>query len=106
MAVGANSNKDWKHTGQCEVEDLSDIVAIAAGGYHTVCVNADGSVVPLGEKSSRQNNVYGWADIVDVAASSVNTVGLTSNGTVVVAGGTSKGQNKVSSWKNIKQPVK
>lgn len=106
MAVGSNSNEDWKHTGQCEVEGLSGIVAIAAGKYHTVCVKADGSVISIGDKSSNQNNVYGWTNIVAVDASSTNTVGLSADGTVVVAGSDSKGQCKVDGWKNIKQPVK
>jgi len=41
---------------------------VAAGGYHTVGVKADGTVVAMGLNSDGQCNVGGWTDIIQVAA--------------------------------------
>jgi hypothetical protein len=51
VAVGNNAY------GQCDVEDWTDIVAIAAGKSHTVGLKSDGTVVAVG------NNEYGQCDV-------------------------------------------
>ena len=41
---------------------------IAAGGYHTVGLKSDGTVVAVGENDDGQCDVSGWRDIVAIAA--------------------------------------
>ena len=97
VAVGLNIS------GQCDVSDWTDIVAISAGSKHTVGLKADGTVVAVGN-SSGQCNVSDWTDIVAVSAGEHHTVGLKANGTVVAAGypvHNQYGQCDVSDWTDI-----
>ncbi|MDR1563727.1 MAG: hypothetical protein LBS74_02090 [Oscillospiraceae bacterium] len=57
--------------------------SIAAGSAHTVGLNADGTVLAVGDNSNGQCDVSEWHDIISVAAGKTFTVGLRSNGTVV-----------------------
>ena len=59
---------------------------VAVGGYHTVGLKADGTVVAEGLNDYGQCNVGNWTDIVQVAAGGHHTVGLKSDGTVVAVG--------------------
>ena len=72
---------------------------IAAGGFHTVGLKSDGTVVACGDK--RKCNVSGWTDIVAVAAGGRHTVGLKSDGTVVACGDNENGLCDVSHWTDI-----
>ncbi len=66
-------------------------MAIAAGGYHTVGLHENGTVVAVGS-----NDNYGqldvavpgseWTDIIAVAAGGYQTVGIKKGGTVVAVG--------------------
>ena len=58
----------------------------AAGGYHTVGLKSDGTVVVMGRSNYLQDDVDDWTDIVQVAAGEWHTVGLKSDGTVVAVG--------------------
>jgi len=51
--------------GQPEPEYTS---MVAAGGYHTVGLKDDGTVVAVGWNELGQCNVGGWTDITQVAA--------------------------------------
>src|SRR5690348_18009847 len=53
-----------------------DVVAVAAGSYHTVGVTAAGRVVAVGSTAFGQCDVAGWRKIVAVAAGSTHTLGL------------------------------
>jgi hypothetical protein len=75
----------------------------SAGGYHTVGLRSDGTVVAVGYSSNGQCNVGGWTDIIQVAAGDLHTVGLRSNGTVVAVGDNGNGQCNVGGWTNIIQ---
>ena len=79
-------------------------MAVAAGGYYTVGLRSDGTVVATGANSKGQRNVSFWRDIVAVTAGSSHTMGLRSDGTVVATGGNDRGQCDVSLWKNIRTP--
>ena len=57
VAVGDNSS------GQCDVSDWSDIVAISAGGHFTVGLKSDGTVVAVGSNKYGQCDVGNWTDI-------------------------------------------
>ncbi|MFQ8837636.1 MAG: hypothetical protein ACLR8L_07105 [Oscillospiraceae bacterium] len=69
-----------------------DIVAVAAGVFHTVGLKSDGTVVAVGYKEDGQCDVSGWRDIVAVAVGGFHTVGLKADGTVVTAGDNEYGQ--------------
>lgn len=104
VAVGDNTY------GQCNVEDWTNIVAIAAGDWHTVGLCADGTVVSTHPDLDRYPNLYSaacdvddWTDIVQIAAGSGYTLGLRNDGSVVAVGYNDEGKSEeVKSWRSIK----
>ena len=70
VAVGDNES------GQCDVSDWTDIVAVSVGDYHTIGLKSDGTVVAVGANDIGQCDVSDWTDIVAVSAGSGCTVGL------------------------------
>lgn len=88
---------------------FKDIVAISAGGYHTIGLNSNGFVVStsfLGDNyyNEGQCRVNGWENIVAISASYTHTVGLKSDGTVVATKCNDnyyRGQCDVSEWTDI-----
>ena len=74
---------------------------VAAGAYHTVGLQSNGTVVAVGLNDEGQTNVSSWTDIVAVAAGYSHTVGLKSDGAVVATGRNVEGQTNVSSWTDI-----
>lgn len=52
-----------KDSGQCDVSDWKNIVAVADGGNHTVGLKADGTVVAVGWNIYGQCDVSDWKDI-------------------------------------------
>ena len=87
-------------------------VIIACGGYHTVGLKADGTVVAVGHNDNGQCNVTSWSNIVATAGGTANngmghddndshTVGLKADGTVVAVGYNGDSQCNVTSWSNI-----
>jgi alpha-tubulin suppressor-like RCC1 family protein len=73
-------------------------VAIAAGGYHTVGLKTDGTVIAVGDNSFEQCDASSWTDIEVVTAGSLHTIGLKADGTVVAIGDDFFDQCDVSSW--------
>jgi len=66
---------------------LSDVVAIAAGGWHTVALRSTGTVVAWGINFDGQTRVpAGLSGVVAIAAGGRHTVALKSDGTVVAWG--------------------
>jgi len=76
---------------------------IAAGGWHTVGLREDGTVVASGRNYSGECNVGSWTDIRQVAAGGCHTVGLKEDGRVITAGSNYYGQCNVQNWTDIKQ---
>jgi len=76
----------WNDLGQCNVGNWTDIIQVAAGGWHTVGLKSDGTVVTVGDTYFGQCDVGDWTDITQVAAGEIHTVGLKNDGTVVAAG--------------------
>ena len=70
---------------------------VAAGGYHTVGLKADGTVVAVGDNTDGPCNVDSWTGIVQVAAGQNHTVGLKADGTVVAMGANTDGRCDVGS---------
>lgn len=71
------------------------ITQVAAGGYHTVGLKDDGTVVAVGDNGDGQCNVGDWTDIIQVAAGAEHTVGLKDDGTAVAGGNNDYGQCNV-----------
>ena len=97
---GKVSGAGQSSLGRLDVEDWTDIVAVAAAA-HTVGLRSDGTVLAVGPNGSGQCNVSHWTGIVDIGAGYLNTVGLTADGTVVVAGGNDYGQLKLNGRQGI-----
>lgn len=95
LAVGNNDQ------GQCNVENWTDIIAVAARGNRTVGLKADGTVVATGENQHGECNVGDWSDIVAIAVGYAHTAGLKRDGTVVAAGRNESDCCNVSGWNNI-----
>ena len=89
------------YSGQCDLSDWSDIVAVSAGYEYTIGLKSDGTVVATGDNSHGKCNVSDWSHIVAVSAGSFHTVGLKSDGTVVATGDNYYGQCEVSYWSDI-----
>lgn len=70
---------------------------LAAGEYHTVWVDENGTVAGFGKPNAIEG-IEEWSDIVQVAAWK-NTLGLKADGTVV--GNTYQYWNPVSGWSDI-----
>lgn len=88
--------------GQCNIKAWTDIVAICAGEYHSVGLQADGTVVATGKNDAGQCEVSEWTDIVAISAGNHFTVGLKRDGTVVLAGQLANAE-ALGQWTNITQ---
>ena len=100
LVSGKNLNLDGKEyeSGQCDVKEWNNIVAIAAGDCHTVGLKNDGTVVATGLNTSGQCEVSDWRDIVCIAAGEKYTAGLKADGTVLCTGRIVKSAEK---WNDI-----
>ena len=74
---------------------------VSAGGFSTVGLKSDGTVVAVGNIYGSMHEVSNWTDIVAVSAGYLHTVGLKSDGTVVAVGDNDYGQCNVSGWTEI-----
>jgi alpha-tubulin suppressor-like RCC1 family protein len=76
----------YPYYGQCNVDDWTDIIHVAASEYYTMGLKTDGRVVAAGKNWHGQCNVDDWTDIIQVAAGGYHTLGLKSDDTVITAG--------------------
>jgi hypothetical protein len=77
---------------------VTNIVAVAAGGSHSLGLRADGTVVAWGSNGSGQTTVpASAANIVAVAAGGSHSLGLRADGAVVAWGSNGSGQMNVPS---------
>jgi alpha-tubulin suppressor-like RCC1 family protein len=81
----------------------TDITQFAAGFYHTVGLQSDGTVVAVGDNLAGQCDVGGWTGIDQVAAGGYHTVGVKDDGTVVAVGDNLEGRCDVGGWTGIDQ---
>ena len=88
-------------SGQCDVSDWKDIVAVSAGNRHTVGLKSDGTVVAAGSNNYGECNIEDWKDIKQISAGHCYTVGLKNDGTVIATGPGEYGKCGVTSWKDI-----
>jgi len=80
---------------------ISCFFVVAAGGYHTVGLRSDGTVVAVGRNDYGQCDVGDWTDIQFVAAGGYHTVGVKGDGTVVAVGRNDYEQCDVEDWAGI-----
>ena len=68
-------------------------MAVAAGGYHSLAIRANGTVLAWGANDYGQTNVpAGLAGVIGIAAGTWHSVALRADGTVAVWGDNSFGQ--------------
>ena len=91
--VVAAGNNEY---GQCNVENWKNIVAIAAGQYHTIGLTKDGYVVSTQFPSDQDNlfvdsdrchgqtDVEDWKDVTYISASEDFSVGITKSGEILI----------------------
>jgi alpha-tubulin suppressor-like RCC1 family protein len=75
---------------------LTNSTSLAAGGFHGLALNKDGTVVAWGKNTSGQTNVPANAtNIVQIAAGGDHSLALTSDGNVIAWGRNWDGQTNV-----------
>ena len=80
---------------------LSNVVAIAAGNYHTVALKSDGTVVAWERNDIGESSVpEGLSNVVAIAAGYAHTVALKQDGTMVAWGYNFFGQSTVPTGLN------
>lgn len=96
VAAGRNDE------GECNTDNWTDVIAIAAGDGHTVGLKSDGSVVVTGDTKGRNQNIIKWNNVVEIHACGFTTVGLKADGTVVVEGDFKQNDyEKIHGWTDI-----
>ena len=71
-------------SGSDKTASWRNIVDVATGQYHTVGLQADGTVVATGNNDYGQCNVSEWTDIIAIEAGNLFTIGVKKDGTVLV----------------------
>jgi hypothetical protein len=75
---------------------MTNVIAIAAGGYHSLALKADGTVAAWGSSSHGQSTVpLGLAGVVALAAGTRHSLALKTNGTLVSWGDNANGQTSL-----------
>ena len=75
---------------------LANVIAVAAGGNHSLALRSDGRVVVWGDNAYGQTNVpSSLANVVAIAGGSAHSLALQSDGQVVAWGGNYGGQTNV-----------
>jgi alpha-tubulin suppressor-like RCC1 family protein len=85
------------HYGQSIVpSNLTEVVAIAGGGYYSLALRSDGTVVGWGQNNYGQINVPpGLTNVMAIAAGNSHSLALKDDGTVVAWGQNSYGQTNI-----------
>ena len=98
-AVSLGTVVAWGNTccGQTNLPaGLSDVTAIAAGGFHSLALKSDGTIVAWGENFYGQRDVpAGLSDVTAISAGYAHNLALKSDGTIVAWGWNNYGQNDV-----------
>ena len=91
VAWGNNGN------GQTTIPaNATNVIAIAAGGFHSLALRSDGTVVAWGYNGYGQTNVPANAtNVIAVAAGEYHSLALRSDGTVVAWGANGSGQTTI-----------
>lgn len=73
-------------SGQCDVSDWKNVVAVAAGYAHSLGLTGDGRVLAAGNDEYGQCDVSDWQDVVRICCGSFDSYGITRDGTMLHAG--------------------
>lgn len=92
VAVGDNSQ------GQCNIDEWTNIVAVAAGDFHTVGLTRDGRVLTT---QTDQLAVSTWTNIVAISAGYGTTLAVDNTGRAYGEGFNFEGQIHLEDWNNI-----
>ena len=84
-------------------EAESSAQKLAAGGYHMLMAQENGTVAALGSNIYGELDVEHWSGMKAVYTGKYHTLGLRTDGTVRAAGYASYGECAVDSWKDIVQ---
>jgi hypothetical protein len=76
---------------------------VAAGGYHTLGLQPDGTVVATGLNTTGQCSIDDWENIIQIAAGGYHSAGLRTDGTLAAVGVNDYGQCNVGNWTDIVQ---
>jgi hypothetical protein len=91
VAWGDNGNGETTIPG-----GLSSVATIAAGGFHGLALNSDGTVAVWGDNSSGQTTIpAGLSNVVAIAGGEYHSLALKSDGTVVAWGFNFYGQTTI-----------
>ena len=90
--------------GRGDVEQWTDIVALATTQNHVVGLKSDATMVATGYNVYGQCNVSQWTDVYAVYAASCDTYALLRNGTLLAAGKNEWGQYAATQWTDIRLP--
>lgn len=93
-------NSKYDH-GQCNVQDWTDIIAVACDFAYTIGLRKDGTVLVCGTKWAVESGVHRWSGITAIAAGDLHILGLRKDGTVNAIGQDLYGRLEVKSWSNI-----
>jgi alpha-tubulin suppressor-like RCC1 family protein len=76
----------------------TNVVAIAAGYYHSVALKSDGTMVAWGDNTEGQTTLQGSpGEVVAIAAGNAHTVAMKNDGTIVAWGRNVEGQTALQS---------
>ncbi|HHT9106839.1 MAG TPA: RCC1 domain-containing protein [Candidatus Wujingus californicus] len=85
-----------------QVSGLSDVIAIAGGGFHSLALKSDGTVWAWGEWGgggvTTPVQVSDLSDVIAIAGGSIHSLALKSDGTVWAWGGNDSGQLGVGTY--------
>ena len=82
----------YNRYGQCDTDDLQDIIQAACGMFHSAFLTKDGRVICRGSNERGACNTQGWQNVTAVSAGGNHTVALTADGLVLAAGDNGDGQ--------------
>jgi alpha-tubulin suppressor-like RCC1 family protein len=75
---------------------LSNVVAIAAGGYHSIALTSDGTLVEWGDQASWGGQIpAGLSNVVAMATGVEHNVAIIAGGTLAVWGANTYGQTNI-----------
>ena len=93
---------DVEHKSIEWMEQLTDVVGVAHGGYYGfICLCADGTLVGNPKRGFADTEMANWTDIVSISAYDGWVVGLKSDGTVIAYGDNDCSQCEVEDWTDI-----
>jgi hypothetical protein len=93
--------REWGYGGETS-RDLANVMAVSAGGDHSLELKPDGTVVAWGSNSNGQASVpIGLTDVVAVSAGGFDSLALKADGTVVKWGISNYGLDTVSGLTDV-----